>query len=80
MKATTEKSFWSRVERVERLRFNSEDRAMARLERLERQAAPMIGELASGKFYTFPVGGKYFESYSQTEVVKHLAKKGYIHA
>lgn len=79
MTNNTDKAFWSRIERVERLRFNSEDRALARLERLERQADSMIGELSSGKFYAFPVGGKYFESYSRTEVVKHLAKKGYIH-
>lgn len=65
-------------DRNERLRLMNEDRMLARWERLERQAAPMIGELASGKFYAFPVGGKYFESTSYTEVVNHLAKRGYI--
>lgn len=83
MKATSsvsDKSFWSRIDRVERLRFNSQDRAAARLERQERAAAPLIGELASGRYYAFPVGGKYFESHSYTEVVRYLARNGYLNA
>lgn len=74
------KDLQNHLDKIHRLRLATEDRAVFRAERLERQAAPMIGELASGKFYTYPVGGKYFESFSFTEVVNHLAKKGYIRA
>jgi hypothetical protein len=54
------------------------DRHLARMERLERKAAPMIGELSSGKFYAFPVGGRYFESTSHTEVVDYLIRNHYV--
>jgi len=80
IKSVSDKSFWSRLDRVERLRFNSENRAQARLERLERAAAPLIGELASGKYYAYPIGGKYFESHSYSEVVQYLARNKHIRA
>ena len=59
-------------------RLGVQDRTLAKWERDEQKAAPLIGELSSGKFYVFPVGGKYFESHSHTECVQHLAKKGYL--
>ena len=51
---------------------------MKRMDRLERKAAPMVGELSNGKFYAYPVGGKYFESSSHTEVVQYLIRNKYV--
>lgn len=56
----------------------TQDRHLARLERLERKAAPMVGELSSGKFYVFPVGGRYFESESHTDCVDYLIRNKYV--
>ena len=66
------------IERRHVRRLANEDRYLARLERDERKAAPMIGELASGKFYVYPVGGRYFESCSYCGCVAHLKRNGYL--
>jgi hypothetical protein len=59
-------------------RLAAEDRYLARLERLEAKAAPMVGELVSGRFYAFPVGGRYFESASHTAVVDYLIRNKWV--
>lgn len=71
-------NFEARDERIHRLRLQSQDRHLARLERLEAKAAPMVGELASGRYYAFPPGGRYFESPSHTEVVDYLIRNGWV--
>ncbi len=67
----------ARLDRVHRLRLATEDRFLARQERLEAKAAPLVGELSSGKHYVFPVGGKYFEG-THTECVDYLIKNKWV--
>ena len=69
-------NYEARENRIHNLRMSTQDRVLARWERDEKKAAPMIGELASGKFYVWPVGGKYFESASHTKCVDNLRKQG----
>ena len=71
-------NYEARDERIHGLRMATQDRHLARLERLEKKAAPMVGELASGKYYAFPVGGKYVESNSHTEIVDYLIRNKYV--
>jgi hypothetical protein len=52
-------------------------RAEARLEKREAAAEMMVGELASGRFYVWPVGGKYREAASQYELVQYLLRNKY---
>jgi len=59
-------------------RMRAEDKMLGKLERLERKAAPMVGELSSGKFYCFPVGGTYFESASEGAVIAFLIRNQYV--
>jgi hypothetical protein len=59
-------------------RMHAQDRYLTRLEKLEAKAAPMVGELGSGKFYCYPVGGTYFEAASHTEVVDFLIRNKYL--
>ena len=71
-------NYEARETRIHNLRMATQDRHLARLERLEKKAAPMVGELASGKYYAFPVGGKYVESASHTEIVDYLIRNKYV--
>lgn len=57
-------------------RMHSQDRYLTRLEKREAQADKMIGELASGKCYVFPVGGKYREG-TRGELVAFLIRNRY---
>lgn len=59
-------------------RFKAEDRALARLEKREAKAIEMIGELGSGRYYIFPVGGKYRESSSRVELIDFLLRNNYV--
>jgi len=72
----------AQMDRIDEGRMNrrhaTEARMIKRLERLERAAEPMIGQLANGRFYAFPVGGKYFESEWKYEVVEYLSRNRYI--
>ena len=59
----------------------TQDRQLARLERLEKKADPMVGELCrAGQtvYYCWPVGGKLFESGSHTKVVNYLIRNKYV--
>ena len=70
-----------RLERRERRRLADEHRWLCRMERLEKMAEPMIGILCregAEVFYCWPVGGKYFESFSHTEVVDYLIRNRYV--
>jgi hypothetical protein len=58
-------------------RMASQDRALATLEKREAAAEKMIGELSSGKFYIFPVGGKYSESTNYEQLVNFLIRNNY---
>ena len=53
-------------------------RAEARREKREAAAEKMIGELASGQFYVWPVGGKYREAASQYDLVQFLIRNKYV--
>ena len=73
----------SRLNRIQRLRFSTEDRYLARQERIEKKAFPLIGELrkdGAKVYYAWPFGEKYFESTNYNEVANWLCKKGYIRA
>lgn len=71
-------NYEARDRRIHNLRMATQARHLDRLERLEKKAAPMIGELSSGKFYVFPVGGSYRESTSHTELVDFLIRNKYV--
>ncbi len=71
-------NYEARDTRIHNLRMMTQHRYLVRLERLEKKAAPMIGELASGKFYAWPIGGKYFESTSHTNVVDYLIRNKWV--
>jgi hypothetical protein len=72
----------SKMNRIDDARMNrrhaTESKMIARLDRLDRFAEPMIGQLSSGRFYCYPVGGKYFEAKWKYEVVEYLARNRYI--
>ena len=73
------KTNWqAREVRIHNLRMATQARHLSRIERLETKADLMVGELSSGKFYVFPVGGKYFESNSHTSVVDYLIRNKYV--
>jgi hypothetical protein len=74
-------NYEARSERIDRLRATTQDRFLARQERLEKKAAPMIGEICrAGReiYYCWPVGGKKIESASHTEVVDYLIRNKYV--
>lgn len=68
----------ARENRIDSLRVASRARLENRLARIEAKAAPMVGELSSGKFYVWPVGGRYFESASHSACVDYLARNGWL--
>jgi hypothetical protein len=65
------------LENKHKARLKREDKWLEKREKQELAVDPMVGELASGKFYCFPVGGKYFESISRYKVVDYLIRNGY---
>jgi len=74
-------NYEARNERIDRLRIATQNRHCERIERLEKKAAPMIGELfREGRtiHYAWPVGGKYFESLSWVTVADYLIKNKYV--
>ena len=58
-------------------RMKNEDKALARAERQDAAVDRMIGQLSSGKFYIFPVGGKYREG-DKFELTQFLVRNNYI--
>lgn len=62
-------------------RLRADARWIDKMDRRERDAAPMIGELCrDGRtvYYVRPAGGRYRESGSYTDLVGYLARNGYI--
>ena len=57
-------------------RMAAEDRYLERIEKREAEAEKQIGELASGKCYVFPVGGKYREG-TRGELIAFLIRNNY---
>ncbi len=57
-------------------RMAAQDRFLTRIEKRETAAEQMIGQLSSGKFYVFPVGGKYREG-TRLELVSFLIRNNY---
>jgi hypothetical protein len=57
-------------------RMHAEDRFLGRIEKREAAAEAMIGELSSGKFYVYPVGGKYREG-TRSELISFLIRNNY---
>jgi hypothetical protein len=49
-----------------------------KLERLERLAAPMVGELATGEFYVWPAGGRLYRNTSHSACVDYLIRNNYV--
>jgi hypothetical protein len=43
----------------------------------EEIAEQQIGELSNGKYYVFPVGGKYKESNSRVDLISYLIRNKY---
>jgi len=43
----------------------------------EELAEQQIGELGNGKYYVFPVGGKYKESNSRVDLISYLIRNKY---
>lgn len=66
------------LEGREKIRHKAEDRYLVKLDRQLSRAEPMVGELLSGRFYCYPVGGRYFEAASRLEVIQHLIKRRYV--
>ena len=58
-------------------RMAAQDRYLAIREKREAAAEQMIGELNSGKFYVWPVGGKYREG-TREELIDCLIRRGYV--
>ena len=65
---------WMEARQDRRLRH--EDKMLRRMEKREIEAGAMIGELASGKHYVFPVGGKYREG-ARHELIAFLIRNNY---
>ena len=57
-------------------RMHAEHRFLVRIEKREAAADQMIGELASGKCYVWPVGGKYREG-SRADLISFLIRNRY---
>lgn len=59
-------------------RLRSDDRLLARTEKLEAKAQRHIGELASGRFYISLPGVAYRESDSQQALIDFLIRNKYV--
>ena len=58
-------------------RMAAQTRYLTRLEKREREAAKMIGELNSGTCYIWPIGGKYREG-NRADLVDFLIRNNYV--
>jgi hypothetical protein len=57
-------------------RMQAQDRFLNRLEKREEAAEEMIGELNNGKFYAWPIGGKYREG-TRHDLIQYLIRNNY---
>lgn len=69
-------SLEEKLERRHDARVRRDEKSYAKLDAREEKAARMIGELASGKCYVFPVGGKYREG-TRAELISFLLRNRY---
>ena len=69
-------NYYELLERRNDARMRRESKEIEKMERREVEAEKMIGELSSGKFYVFPVGGKYREG-SRNELTRFLIRNNY---
>jgi hypothetical protein len=60
----------------ENRRIAAESKYFDRIDAREEQAEQMIGELASGKLYVSPVGGKYREG-TRSDLIAFLIRNNY---
>jgi hypothetical protein len=60
----------------ENRRIAAENKYFDRIDAREEQAEQMIGELVSGKFYVYPVGGKYREG-TRSDLIAFLIRNDY---
>jgi hypothetical protein len=58
-------------------RQSAEARYHDRRVKREELAAKQVGELSNGRFYVFPVGGKYKEASNEWELVDYLIRNNY---
>lgn len=58
-------------------RISNENKADLRISSLEEKADRLIGELASGKCYFFPIGGKYREG-TRVELIQFIIRNKYV--
>ena len=58
-------------------RMALENRQLARLDRLERIADQMIGELSTGRLYVWPVGSKYREG-TRADLIGYLIRNKHV--
>ena len=71
----------ARDARVDRLRIQTQDRYLTRLEKLEAKADPMVGELCrDGKtvYYIVTARGKVRESGSRQDLIDFLIRNHYV--
>lgn len=57
-------------------RMANESRYLSVIEKREAYAETLIGELSSGKFYVWPVGGKYREG-TRSDLIRYLIRNKY---
>lgn len=69
-------NLYQQLEASQARRMAAQDRYLARLERREAEAEKIIGELGSGKFYVWPIGGKYREG-TRGELIAFLIRNKY---
>ena len=67
-------NFEQQMQINEARRAAAEVRYMARMDK----AFDMVGELANGRFYIYPVGGKYREAADRVELVSFLMRNRYV--
>ncbi|HSJ40317.1 MAG TPA: hypothetical protein VK955_04615 [Xanthobacteraceae bacterium] len=69
-------SFEESLERKHEARMRRDEKAFERLCAREDAAAAMVGELASGKHYVYPAGGRYREG-TRRELIDFLIRNQY---
>lgn len=67
----------ARLDAREARRLAADARRLDRLDRREAEASKMIGELASGKCYVWPRGGRYREG-TRAELIGFLVRNKYV--
>jgi hypothetical protein len=69
-------SIMDKLDAKQARRMRQESRHLDQLDRREAIAERMIGELSTGRFYVYPVGGKYREG-TRADLVQFLLRNKY---